>query len=261
MVMWHVGTMGFGYKQWQGVFYPEKLPARARLAFYAERFSAVEMDSTFYGTPAAATVERWRLDTPAGFRICPKAPREITHDLRLSHAGGLLDHFLDTMRLLGEKLGPVLLQFPPDYTAAERENLASFLGGLPHDVRFAVEFRHRSWLGEATAGLLRAHAAAWVAADYSYLPKEVWPTTDFVYLRFLGRHGRYVDKTREQEDKTADLQRWVAQVNALEQVPGTGYAFFNNDYAGYSPATANRFKALVGQETAELRPPTQGRLF
>lgn len=261
MIHWHVGTMGFGYKPWDGVFYPEKLPQRNKLASYAERFSAVEMDSTFYGIPAASTVTRWREETPDDFRICPKAPREITHDIPLAHAVGLLESFADTMRLLGDKLGPIVLQFPPDFRAAERPALADFLPNLPRDLRWAAEFRHRSWLGEETAALLRVHNVCWVAADYIYLPKEIWPTTDFVYLRFLGRHGRYATKHEEVEDKTADLERWLAQVEPLETDLTGGWAFFNNDYAGYSPGTANRFKRLIGQTPVELSPPQQGRLF
>jgi uncharacterized protein YecE (DUF72 family) len=261
MSTWYIGTMGFGYTPWQGTFYPEKMPKTQQLAYYASRFNALEMDSTFYGTPRAQTVERWAAQTPAAFRFCPKAPREITHDLRLAAAGEpLLTNFLDTMRLLGERLGPILFQFPPDFTVDERDSLAAFLPRLPRDLRFAVEVRHKSWWSEETADLLRAHAVCWAAADYIYLPREVRPTTDFLYVRFLGRHGQFATKTHEVLDKTEELVQWRAKIEAHEAEAPLVYAFFNDDYAGHAPATANRLRSLLGMPVEE-GPPQQGRLF
>jgi uncharacterized protein YecE (DUF72 family) len=263
MVSWHIGTMGFGYKPWQGVFYPKGVTGPQQLAYYAERFSAVEMDSTFYATPAAANVERWAAITPPDFLICPKAPREITHDLRLTGTGTseVLELFLTTMRLLGEKLGPIVFQFPPDFKANELEALRAFLPQLPEDLRYAAEFRHRSWVTPEAADLLRRHRVCWVAADYIFLPKEIVPTTNFLYLRFLGRHGSFGTKTHEVVDKTAELERWYSQIQPhLGQVTDI-YAFFNDDYAGFSPGSANRFKRIAGLETAEIGLPQQGKLL
>jgi uncharacterized protein YecE (DUF72 family) len=261
--------MGFGYKAWQGVFYPKGLTGPQQLAYYAERFSAVEMDSTFYATPAGANVERWAAITPPHFVICPKAPREITHELRLTGTGASTELFLTTMRLLGEKLGPIVFQFPPDFKLNERDALRAFLLQLPKDLRFAVEFRHRSWVTPETAELLRQFQVCWVAADYIYLPKEIVPTTDFLYLRFLGRHGRFakriaegaVEESREVVNRMPELERWQSQIQAhLEQV-NVVYAFFNDDFAGFSPGSANRFKKMVGLETVEIGLPEQGKLF
>jgi len=261
MAIWYIGTMGFGYRQWQGSFYPDKLPKAGQLPYYAERFNALEMDSTFYGTPKPETVERWRAQTPDGFRVCPKAPREITHELRLAAvADDVLAVFVETMSRLGDRLGPILLQFPPDFTADERDNLAGFLERLPGGFRFAVELRHRSWWSDETAELFRARGVCWAAADYIYLPKEIRRTAGYLYVRFLGRHGQFAAKTHEQIDKTADLQRWRGQIEA--EAPGATevYAFFNDDYAGHAPGTANRLRALLGMDVEE-GPPQQGRLF
>ena len=258
---YHVGTMGFGYKPWQGTFYPDRLPKTQQLAYYATRFNALEMDSTFYGTPRLASVERWRDTTPDGFQFCPKAPREITHDLRLAPTTqAFLDNFLDTMRLLGDRLGPIVFQFPPDFAVAERDNLAAFLPHLPPDLRFAVELRHRSWWSDETADLFRAHNVCWIAADYIYLPKEIRRTADFLYVRFLGRHGQFDDKSHEVLDKTAELQDWLSQIEPHLPAVTDVYAFFNDDYAGHAPATAERFMRLVGLDTG-TGPPQQGRLF
>ncbi len=264
MIDWYIGTMGFGYRDWQGAFYPDKLPKGQQLAYYAGRFNALEMDSTFYGTPKADAVARWRETTPDGFIFCPKAPREITHDLRLTGAAAdVLALFVETMQSLGARLGPILLQFPPDFRVAEREALAAFLPQLPAGARYAVELRHRSWWSDETADLLRAHGGCWAAADYIYLPKEIRRTADFLYLRFLGRHGQFAVKSHEQADKTEELRAWRDKVNAqVAEAPGLRavYAFFNDDYSGHAPGTANRLRALLGMEVQE-GPPQQGRLF
>jgi len=259
---WYLGTMGYGYKDWQGMFYPEGLNRREFLSYYSEFFNAVEMDSTFYGTPRPAYVERWAQITPRGFIFCPKMPRQITHELRLYGAEEETEAFLKTMRLLGDKLGPILIQFPPDYSREEIETLAQFLAALPADLRYAVEFRHRSWHATATGELLQKHAIAWVSTDYLYMPKRVYVTTDFAYLRFLGRHGTYVVKDHERVDRTERLEEWVADVrNRQEEGFDTVYGFINDDYAGFAPATSQKLMRLVGLPTDPLTPPQQARLL
>ena len=141
--------------------------------------------------------------------------------------------------------------------------LAAFLPRLPGGARFAVEFRHRSWWSAETADLLRAHGVCWAAADYIYLPKEIRRTAGFLYLRLLGRHGQFDVKTHERVDKTEELRAWrdkVAPHQAGDEPVDAVYAFFNDDYAGHAPATANRLRALLGMEV-EAGPPQQGRLF
>lgn len=261
MVNWHLGTMGFSYKEWQGAFYPAGMPPRSFLAHYSQLFNAVEMDSTFYGPPTAAQVERWAAVTPPEFTICPKTPRTITHDLRLVDASEPMAGFLERMRRLGEKLGVVLLQFPPDFTYTQFNTLMTFLKALPSDLRFAVEFRHRSWDTLGTLTLLQRHGICLAAADYIYMPRQVQRTADFLYLRFIGPHGQFKTKDREMLDKTAELQQWQQRLQPhLDRVTDV-YGFFNNDYAGFSPATCNRFKQIIGLDVGEIRPFQQGRLF
>ena len=258
----YVGTCGWAFDDWKGSFYPEG--TKDELAYYATHFSAVEIDSTWYRIPSRHTVETWRQRTPSGFVFCPKAPRDITHDLRLAGAAGdVLAVFVETMQTLGDRLGPILLQFPPDFHAEERAALAGFLPQLPAGARYAVELRHRSWWSDETAELLRANNVCWAAADYIYLPKEIRRTAGFLYIRFLGRHGQFDVKSREQVDKTEDLRAWRSKVEAeLASGPDISaiYAFFNDDYAGHAPGTANRLRALLGMEVEE-GPPQQGRLF
>jgi len=253
--------MGFSYKNWVGPFYPDGLNARHHLTYYAERFNALEIDSTFYGTPAATTVQRWHDVTPIGFIICPKMPRAITHEARLVEAGEITQEFLQRMRLLKDKLGPILIQFPPDFSPAEMSSLIHFLPGLPDDLRFAIEFRHPSWIKPETAVLLETHNICWASTDTVYMPRQITPTADFLYLRFVGPHGRFPNKDRIQFDRTHDLEQWWRALQPHLGDAKTVYAFFNDDYEGFSPETCNRFKRIIGLEPGEIRPMQQGRLF
>jgi len=261
MVEWHLGTMGFNYREWVGPFYPDGLAARHHLAYFSERLNALEMDSTFYGTPSDTAVLRWAGVTPIGFKICPKMPRIITHEKRLEDVGNITAEFLDRMRLLGDRLGPILLQFPPDFTMAEVSALIHYLPILPDDLRYVIEFRHRSWDKLETAVLLQTHHICWAAVDFIYMPRRILPTTDFLYLRFLGPRGRFPTKDREMVDRTADMKQWRQQIQSHLHQVGEVYGFFNDDYAGFAPTTCNRFKEIVGADPGEIRPMQQGRLF
>lgn len=261
MIDWRLGTMGFSYKDWNGVFYPDGMSSRDRLAYYSRIFEAVELDSTFYGTPREEYVERWAAVTPPNFTFCAKTPREITHERRLEDSGERMGKFLSTMRLLGDKLGVILIQLPPDMTFGHIHKLAVFLRELPDNLRFAVEFRHPSWHATATGQLLENHNVCWASTDYKFLPQRVFVTTDFVYIRWIGRHGQYELKDHERVDLTPRLQEWWEDIQNRSESIQALYGFFNNDYAGHAPATCNRFKEIAGLPTKQLRPPQQGRLF
>lgn len=264
MTTWHLGTMGFAYEAWRGVFYPDSANPRQYLAHYSQIFNAVELDSTFYGAPRESTLRQWAAQTPPGFRFCPKTPRDITHERSLDlaqGAGEAMAAFLDGLRVLGDKLGPVLIQLPPSFGPAQRPALAEFLAGLPRDLCYAVELRQRGWFTPETAHFLREHGAAWVTLDYLDLPRQIDITTDFLYIRWIGQHGRWAQRGREEIDVTPRLHWWLEQLQpALGQVD-TVYGFFNDDYAGYAPATGNRFKAIAGLPVVEPEIPQQGMLF
>jgi uncharacterized protein YecE (DUF72 family) len=261
---WRLGTIGFGYDDWAGVFYPDRLKPADYLSFYARHFDTVELDTTFHAAPTPDRVAKWAGAAPEGFRFCVKTPREITHvDARLS-APGRVDsmlRFVDAVRGFDAKLGIVLVQFPPSFDAGAANDLRTFLAALPTDVRFAVELRHPSWDTGATADLLREFRCAWVAADY--LDREPWdvvPTTDFLYVRWVGRHGVYPTLDRERIDATDRLAWWERRVERCAGVK-TVWGLVNNDYTGYAVATCNRMKRLVRQEVKPLEAPGQGQLF
>ena len=258
---WYFGTMGFSWKDWQGVFYPEGIESRDFLAYYSRYFNAVEIDSTFYGIPRESYVKRWAEVTKLGFKICAKTPKAITHEKVLVDVQDETRAFLNTMRLLGEKLGTILVQFPPSFTADQMPALVDFLGLLPDDLRFAVEFRHQSWYTAKTAELLRSHKISWAATEYTDLPKSVEVTADFLYIRFIGEHGRFKRHDREQADVTQQLKWWWQRIQEQADRVHTVYGFFNNDYAGHAPASVNQFKGMLGLPVEEATPPKQGRLF
>lgn len=259
-MMYRFGTVGFGYKEWLGSFYPPNLKSREFLRHYSQYFDTVEIDSTFYGTPKVEQVQRWRQQTPPDFVFCPKTPRTITHEQRLQNIASMHE-FLAVMAHLGAKLGPVLIQLPPDFTTQEQTNLADFLAQLPTDMCFAVEFRHRSWEGSGTVDLLQKYGVCFAAADYIHLPPTLYRTTDFLYLRFIGEHGRFQEKDQERLDVSGRLAHWHEQIQPHLPHINTVYAFFNNDFSGHSPTTCNRFKALFNQPNRTPKLLTQGRLF
>ena len=260
-VKWQIGTMGFSYKQWIGPVYPAGMPSRNFLSHYSTIFDTVEIDSTFYGPPRPESVLGWRHATPDSFTFCLKTPKAITHESNLDEGIEEMLAFVETAVLLQQKLGCILLQFAPDFTFEQAKNLDQLLSQLPKNVRFAVEFRHDSWAVEETAELLKQHHVCWAAADYLYMPKTIVRTTDFLYLRFLGRHGQYPTKDKEMVDKTDELQQWHEKIKPHLPEVNAIYAFFNDDYAGFSPASANRYKKVVGIEAEDIQPPQQPRLF
>lgn len=259
--IWHLGTMGFSYKEWLGPFFPAGMAPKNYLAYYSTLFDAVEIDSTFYGTPRPESVIRWRQSTTDHFTFCLKTPRTITHDAPLAEGVEAMQAFVETAVLLQQKLGCILIQFSPTFTFAQVQELDHFLSQLPNTVRFAVEFRDDSWVRPETVELLRPYNICLTATDYIHLPKVIAPTANFLYLRFIGRHGQFKAKDKEEIDKTADLQAWHQQLQPLLPQFKHIFGFFNNDYAGFSPATCNRFKTIVGLNPQEIRPPQQGRLL
>ncbi len=261
LVNWHLGTVGFSYKDWDGSFYPRGAPPRSYLAHYSQIFNAVEIDSTFYGTPSPDRVRAWTSVVPGHFKFCPKTPRQITHDARLVDATLPMRQFIDTVRLFGNHLGAILIQLPPTMTATDFETVANFLEELPDDLNFAIEFRHLSWFTPETVGMLQSFNVSWASTAYLDLPKQIAITAPFHYIRWLGRHGTFEQKDREQTDVTAQLEWWWAYLQPILNRVENIYGFFNNDYSGHSPATCNRFKEMIGLPTVQPQIPQQGSLF
>ena len=262
MPHWRLGTIGFGYSDWQGVFYPKDVKPADYLAFYSKHFDTLELDTTFHAAPTPERVRRWASAVPQGFRFCVKTPKDVTHaPPPLTRRTRQMLEFVETARAFEDKLGVILLQFPPSFDAGDGRDLESFLKFLPADVRFALELRHSSWNSDATANLLRDHHCCRVAGDYFDEPWDVPATTDFMYVRWIGEHGRFPTLDKEQVDVTERLEWWKRRLDNTAKGVETVWGLVNNDYSGFAIATANRMKQLAGLPVKELDDPRQGELF
>lgn len=259
----YLGTQGWSYKDWVGALYPPRTASREYLTYYAQEFDAVELDTTFYGTPLPDRVQLWDRSTPSDFQFTAKTPRSVTHDRRLIDARADFDEFLSVISGLGTKLGAILIQLPPDFTTEERPALENFVAKLPPDFRFAVEFRHRSWLNDETYEFLRLHHVAWTMIDLVYMPRQIECTADFTYVRWLGDRRRIQRMHETQIDRTQDLNAWAEQLENVAHKLERMYGFVNNHYSGHSPADVRALKERLGLTTtrSDRSRPAQGTLL
>lgn len=241
----YLGTSGWSYADWEGTLYPEGLPAGSRLAEYAKHYSTVEIDSTFYGTPRRSTVEKWREIVPEGFLFAAKFPREVTHERKLVDVCSEAEGFVHIMQALEDRLGPLLLQLPPDFTVEGMGVLEDFLTALPEGPRYAVEVRHRSWIGSDLPELLREHGVALALIDYPRMPRLEEATTDFAYIRWLGNRREFPSvHTNLKKERDDDLLWWAGVVDRFLKEGKTIFAYANNHYQNHSPSTLQRFLEL-----------------
>jgi uncharacterized protein YecE (DUF72 family) len=224
------GTSGYSYKEWVGPFYPAKTPAPDMLRFYAQRFSTVEINNTFYRMPAAALLERWAQEVPDGFAFAVKAPRRITHIKRLKEAGEIVEEFLRRAAALGGKLGIVLYQCPPTLRK-DLPRLRDFLAALPGGARAAFEFRHDSWHDDEVYDALRERSAAWCVAEEDDGSTPFVCTSPDAYLR-LRRTGYTED----------DLRSWVDRLKA--QPIERAWVYFKHEDEALAPKFASLFADL-----------------
>ena len=243
---------------------PKGLKSADRLTFYAEHFDTLEIDSTFYACPSPRTVEGWAAKTPDDFIFSVKVPQIITHEKVLVGCDTEFKQFVETMGILGGKLGPMVLQFPffdkgvfksqTDFL----DRLIPFLKQLPHDRMFAVEIRNREWLGAQFAGALRDFHVALVLQDQSRMPapgelsKKFDPiTTDWTYIRWLGdRKGiERITTTWNKSvvDRTNEIRSWVEVCYETVRRGVKVFGYANNHYGGYAPATIGQFRELWKQ--------------
>lgn len=242
-----LGTQGFAFDDWVGPFYPPGTPKSAYLEAYARAFSTVEIDSTFYATPRASVVEGWARRTPEGFRFAAKFPKLITHDKKLDGARGDSEAFVGTMQALGDKLGVLTLQFAYDFTPDLFGRLEAFLNDLPKGPRYAVEVRNRQWLTADLGELLSGLGVALVLQDLYYMPKMSWITSDFTVVRWLGRRSDIEHFDRIQIDRTKELTAWAERVRRFLEDGLEVYGYFNNHFAGHSPASLRQFVEILNQ--------------
>jgi uncharacterized protein YecE (DUF72 family) len=253
-----LGTSAFTAAGWQGTFYPEGTKSSGYLTYYASKFKTVEIDSTYYGTPSASTVMAWHQKTPSDFVFAAKVPQVITHEKVLVDCEDEFGEFMETVGILGNKLGPLVFQFPhfDRWKFAKQEDflavLTPFLKKLPANHKFAIEIRNKSWFNAAFADLLREHKIALVLQDLSFMPRP-WEfkeqidfvTTDFVYVRWLGDRKGIEEQTTTWDktvvDRREDLSKWVELFRQFVSRDLKVFAYANNHYAGNGPGTVKLF--------------------
>ncbi len=232
MTAW-VGTSGFSYKAWKGSFYPEDLPADKMLAYYSERLKSVEINNTFYRMPNRKTLAGWAERTPDAFKFVLKASQKITHRKRLKDVSEELDYLIPTMGELAGKLGPTLVQLPPNFKK-DLSRLEGFLDLLPPGFQAAFEFRNESWFDDETLKLLTDRGQALVASDTGdEALLAVERTASFAYVRL-----------RREEYSDDDLSEWARRLTALDV--GDLYVFFKHEDGGTGPRLAAQFNAHLG---------------
>jgi len=239
-----IGTSGWSYSHWEKTFYPDKLPARAHLAFYASHFPTVEINYSYYRLPERKTFEGWRMTAPEGFLFAVKGSRYLTHMKKLKDPDEPLQRLLNNASGLGEKFGPVLFQFPRRW-ALDLARLTEFLDALRAHPRhrYAFEFRHQSWLAEAVYERMRASNAALCLPIGWGIPLDIQLTADWTYLRLHGgQHGIGFEDD--------ELGPWAERIGSWRDQGFDSYSYFNNDSLWHGrPAAidnARRLREMVG---------------
>ncbi|MGH7162233.1 MAG: DUF72 domain-containing protein [Planctomycetota bacterium] len=267
------GTSSWSEKSWVGPFYPEGTAPGGYLAYYATPFPTVEADVTYYRVPDRPMVAGWDRKTPSDFVLSAKFPRSVVHGgekaqpdteslLVMERVGEETGRFLDAMRGLGRKCGPLLLQFPYFNRSAFRsadpflERLDRFLAALPGEFRYAVEVRNADWIGKALLDVLRRHKTSLVLVDLAYMPHPADPfeqsdllTADFAYARLIGDRKAVEEKTEVFDriviDQGPRLERWATLLKRIMDRVAKTYVYANNHYAGFGSGTIRDLAELV----------------
>ncbi len=239
MPEYYIGTSGWHYEHWRGLFYPEKLPKAGWLEFYARHFNTVEINNSFYRLPSENAFNQWREMAKAGFSYAVKVNHFITHIKRLRNAKEPLENFLSRARLLENKLGVLLYQLPPQMKR-NNEIIDAFLALLTPEFHHAFEFRHESWIDESTFALLKRYGAGFCIFDMPGLTCPLVATSDFAYIRFHGSKGLYWSCYSEEE-----LVRWAQGIAELGKNLKAVYIYFNNDAEAYAIINAQRLRQML----------------
>jgi len=228
----YLGTSGYAYAEWKGVFYPEDLKTKDQLRYFAARFRSVEINYTFRQHPSEKTLAAWREQTPEGFLFTLKAHQNITHRRRLKDAEAEVAFFLERARLLDERLGVILFQCPPNLRF-EEDRAQAFLAALPPGGRYAMEFRHPSW--EDARELLTSRGVAWCTAetDDQAAPRDSWEP--FAYLRL-----------RKEAYSEDELAAWAARIRSGLESGHDVFCYFKHEEKGIGPRYAERMAELLG---------------
>lgn len=238
-----VGTSGFSFDEWVGPFYPEKMRADDRLGYYAERYSSVEINNTFYRMPKKEVLQKWAAAVPESFRFSIKASRRITHQQRLKDEEDSLAYLLGQLEVLGPRCGPILFQTPP-YLRKGVDRLRAFVAKIPEGVRATFEFRHETWFDDEVLAVLEpgGHTICIGELDEVKLDRPLHRTAPWGYLRL---------HVREYSDE--QLRGWAERI---AETWDEAYVYFKHETTG--PELARRLVAIantLGVDTGPAAPP------
>ena len=236
---YHIGTSGWHYDHWRHRFYPEKLSKTKWLEFYANNFPTVELNNSFYKLPSEAAFTTWRDSSPTNFTFAVKVSRFITHIKRLRDTEDAVERFIGRAQILGEKLGPLLYQLPPNMHRDD-ERLEAFVTILPQELKHVFEFRHQSWLEEPVYKILHKYNIGLCVFDMPSLNCPLVATADIAYVRFHGSTGLYC--SYYSDDELADWAKRLADLAAnLKAV----YIYFNNDAEAFAVRNAMTLRGFL----------------
>lgn len=252
MTKYWLGCSGYSYDDWVGEFYPHNLDKSLFFKYYSERFNTVEINSSFYQIPKRSNVLHWVRSAPSYFRFSMKLYREITHDRKLFNVRAVLNKFFTAIKPLLDKnlVSVFLIQLPASF-GKNLPKLESFLNELSPRYRYAIEFRHHSWLENDTFELLEKYNVAYTIVDEPHLPPITKITADFTYIRFHGRGKKiwYYYNYKEEE-----LKEWAKKIKKIESQVKSIYIYFNNHFRAFAPRNASQLAKLLGIEDKELIP-------
>ena len=239
----HIGTSGFSYKHWKGLFYPEDLKTIEWLLFYSERFKITEINASFYHLPLKKTVEGWEKKTPKDFMFCPKMSRYLTHMKKLNDPEESFEKFFDVFAPLKKKIGPVLIQLPPSlrFNFEKAEHLYKLCKKQYHYYNFAMEIRHETWMSEESIALMKQYNIAFVISQSgTKFPYAELVTADNVYVRFHGPAQLYASQYSDEQllHFGTLFKQWNNEGRSI-------WAFFNNDVFGYAFQDAKRLENMI----------------
>jgi uncharacterized protein YecE (DUF72 family) len=242
----HIGTSGWSYKHWKGIYYPPKLATTKWLSFYAQTFSTTEINASFYRLPTQETVIKWMEQVPEGFVFCPKISRYLTHMKKLKEPEEPLERFFGIFEPMKKNMGPVLIQLPPflKFNYETAEHFYQLLKKKYHNYEFVMEVRHDTWLAEESLTLMTKYDIGIVISQSgNRFPYSEMVTAKNIYIRFHGPEELYASSYSNKmlNEFGKKFKGWIKQGHVI-------WTYFNNDIHGYAIEDAKKLIEIMAKK-------------